>query len=84
LLKNNLKETHKMKNTITNLLKKVKNLRKGNNSNRFTLGQPNMQYTPALIPVGYAKSVNAAAYMNRTFFSLLLIKVFCTNPFMFL
>lgn len=73
-----------MKNTITNLLKKVKNLRKGNKSNRFTLGQPNMQYTPALIPVGCAKSVNAAAYLNRTFFSLLLIKVFCTNPFMFL
>lgn len=74
-----------MKSTITNLLKIIKNLRKGNNSNRFTLGQPNMQYTPALIPVGrITRNINAAAYMNKTFFSLLLIKVFCTNPFMFL
>ncbi|MDZ4757361.1 MAG: hypothetical protein SGJ10_04360 [Bacteroidota bacterium] len=69
-----------MKSTITNLLKRIKNLRKGNN--RFTLGQPNMQYTPALMPVGITRNINA--YANKTFFSLLIIKVFCTNPFMFL
>jgi hypothetical protein len=72
-----------MKDRIKNFLKRVKNLRNGG-SKRFSLTQPNMQYTPGLIPVGVSRKIQGLSHVNKTFFSLLIIKVFCTNPFMFL
>lgn len=72
-----------MKNLFKKLIKRIKQKK---NSKKFSLRFPVIHITPMMdmIPVRVKAQMHPRNFINKTFVSLVIIKVFCSNPFMFL